>query len=83
MTRIATYKLDLFAVDTIVIAFETRERPGFALEVWEECLGFRALFATLHSEFDVDPEWYGTVMLPAFATNYRVLFERPASSTSP
>lgn len=82
VTRVATYKLDLFAVDSIVLAFETSERPGLVLEVREEYAGFRDLFSPLASELGVDTEWYRTVMLPPFAMNYRVLFERPAASTS-
>jgi len=69
-------RVDLFAVDEIVLAFETDDRLDLAIEVSEECLGFRELFTPLERKLGIAPGWYNNVMSPAFATNYRVIFER-------
>ena len=82
VTSVAAYKYDLFAVDEIVLAFETDDRPDLAIEVSEECPGFGDLFKPLERELGIAPDWYHDVMHPAFATNYRVIFQRPASATS-
>ena len=78
VTSVAAYKYDLFAVDEVVLAFETRDRPDLAIEVSEECPGFGDLFKPLERELGIAPDGYHDVMHPAFATNYRVIFERPA-----
>jgi hypothetical protein len=76
ISRVAAYKYDLFAVDEIVLAFETNDRPDVLIEVSEEWPGFADLFVPLTRELGVEAGWYNDVMHPAFATNYRVIFER-------
>ena len=80
LTRVVTLKYDLFAVDEIVLIFET---GSTAIEVSEDCAGFGTLFEPLERELGVNPEWYQTVMRPAFATNYRVIYERSGSRLLP
>jgi len=82
VTSVATYKYDRFAVDEIILAFETEQRPDLVIEVSEECLGFRDLFLPLERELGIGAGWFNEVMCPAFATNYRVLFERQNPATS-
>ncbi len=79
VTQVVTYKYDMFGYDEIVIAFAVLERPEVLQEVWEEWHGFKALSAELEGKLGIAPEWYETVMLPPFATNYRVLLERQPS----
>lgn len=76
ITRVAAHKYDLFAVDEIVLAFETNDRRDVVIEVSEEWPGFADLFAPLTRELCVEAGWYNHVMFPVFATSYRVLFER-------
>lgn len=75
VARVATYKHDNFSIDEIILAFETPvyDRP---IEVSEDCPGFDGLFGPLVSVLGVTPDWYQVVMKPAFAENYRIIYER-------
>lgn len=74
--RIFTYKVDCFAFDVIVLAFELRGRQE-VLEVSEEVEGFRELISAMDKAFPKgNPEWYFNLMQPAFAWNPTLLFER-------
>ena len=79
--RIATFKYDLWAVDEIVLEFESDDHPGLLLEVSEDWEGFRTLTERMESELGVGLEWWGEVVCPAFATNYRVIYQRDAQVT--
>lgn len=79
VTQVVTYKYDLFGYDEIVIAFAVLERPEVLQEVSEEWQGFNELRTELEGRLGIAPEWYETVMLPPFETNYRVLLERQPS----
>ena len=70
---IATYKRDLWIYDDIYLAFQAA--PDSWVEVSEEEPGFQLLVAEVERRYpDVPRDWFGTVMHPAFATNYRVLW---------
>lgn len=70
---IATYKLDLGTYDEICLAFKVAD--GSWVEVVESAPGFSDLMAEVDRRFpEIPRDWYRRVMLPAFATNYRVLW---------
>jgi len=70
---IATYKHDLFAYDDICLAFKVSDESW--LEVSEEEPGFQSLVQEVERRYpEVPRDWFHEVMLPAFATNYRVLW---------
>jgi len=72
--RIITYKVDCFAHDMIWLAFEQRGHDE-AIQIPEEAEGFADLMAALGKAFpQIDPEWYFTVMEPAFAEDFTVLY---------
>jgi hypothetical protein len=61
--------------DEIMVVFEVAESPGMVQEVSEEWVGFRELRGPLEERFGLSPDWFGQVMHPAFAPNYRVLYD--------
>jgi hypothetical protein len=79
VTKIATYKIDLFTIDEIVLAIEVAESPGMVQLVSEEWAGFHDLRVQMEEHFGLSPDWYSQVMHPAFAPNYRVLYEKGAA----
>ena len=81
MTRVETYKLDHFATDEIIVAFESIDLPGTTLRASEEWVGFSDLRAAMEQHLGIAPTWFADVMKPAFAENFRVLFERPDAGT--
>jgi hypothetical protein len=79
VTRIETYKVDLFTTDCICLLFE---QGGVAdpIQVSEEWAGFTELFEPLHRAFpDMTKSWYADVMKPAFVENRTVLYEVSAN----
>ena len=80
--RIRTQKLDLYTTDCIVLDFDLR--GGTVVRVSEEWPGFADLFGPLQAAFPtLSPHWYFEVMMPAFAANPALLFERPATAPGP
>lgn len=78
--RIFTYKVDCYAYDTILLAFERGGRED-ALHLREEVEGFQDLMSAMGKAFpSIDPEWYLNVMQPPFAENLTLLFEREAKA---
>jgi hypothetical protein len=74
--RVFTYKVDCYAYDVILLAFE-RHGHDEVLHIREETEGFQDLMSALPNAFpELDAEWYFKVMQPAFAENLTVLFER-------
>jgi hypothetical protein len=76
VSRIETYKRDLFIVDMICLDFvvDTHEIVYVA---HDEMNGFSDLAARLTHYFpSVPPDWWSEVASPAFATKHRVLYER-------
>jgi hypothetical protein len=72
--RIVGYKLDLFTVDEICIELHIGDR---AVRFNESTPGWYQLLERLRRVFPSIPEgWDWDVTLPAFATNYTVLYER-------
>lgn len=74
--KIAAYKYDLLSCDEICVA-AIGESEDSGIEVSEEWQGFGAFIAEMERRFPSIPEdWYGEVMVPAFARKETVLFER-------
>jgi hypothetical protein len=74
--NVAAFKRDLYAYDLICIAFETAE---FAYEINEEMTCWPAFVAEISTHLPgclKAEEWYLAVMLPAFKTNWTVLYSR-------
>ena len=79
VSRIETYKWDLFATDLICLGF-TVDSKQVTYEVDEEMSGFSELRDSMRSHFPSIPEdWWGVVAQPPFATNLRLLYERTAA----
>lgn len=76
VTRVATYKRDHFTTDEIIITFEVVDLPGTRFQASEEWAGFPDLRAAMERRLGISPAWFGDVMKPAFAENFRVLYER-------
>jgi len=73
LESIRTYKLDVFAYDLICIAFESSS--GECVAIHEQMKGFMGVVKQMEQTFpEIPSDWYTTVMLPAFATNERVLW---------
>jgi hypothetical protein len=77
ITKIAAYKRDLLTTDEIMLAIEVADSPRMVQEVSEEWENFAELFAPLEQRLGISPAWYHEIMIPAFETSFRVLFERP------
>ncbi len=76
VTRIEAFKLDCYVVDCICLRFHVRgETP---LTVDESMAGFETLAGVLERRLGISPEWYLTVMFPAFETNLAIIWEAPA-----
>lgn len=76
VSRIETYKRDLWATDLICLNIVVRSEE---IEVNEEMGGWGSLIQSLDgSGLDVVPdgEWYCRVLQPPFATNHEVIFPR-------
>ena len=81
VTKVATYKLDHFTTDEIILAFESTDLPGTTLQASEEWAGFSDLRTAMEQYLGIAPTWFSDVMKPAFVTNFRVLYERPDAGT--
>lgn len=75
VVEITCYKIDLFIYDHVCLGFRTCD--GNQIEMHESAEGFKALMTAIDERFEgVPPDWYLTVMFPAFERNYRVLWKR-------
>jgi hypothetical protein len=74
--RVVTFKLDLGTYDEIVLQFDVRDIAG-PVEVSEVYGGFTELRVAMERHLPgIGLDWYPNVMLPAFAENYAVIFQR-------
>lgn len=74
VNRIIGYKLDLFTTDEICIELHVGDR---AIRFSESTPGWYQFVARLQKVFPTIPKgWDMDIMVPPFATNYTVLFER-------
>lgn len=80
--EIATYKHDFWAYDMICLGF--RAGGDEWCEAWESMPGFVELSDRIRELWPSIPEkWYEDVMLPAFASNFRTLWQVSSGETSP
>jgi hypothetical protein len=75
ITKISTYKVDLFTYDQVCVGVHTF-RSANCIELQEEWEGFLALTEELERRFNIDKDWWSKVALPAFDENYAVLYAR-------
>ena len=69
-----TFKRDCYIYDDIRLAFRLADRW---VEISEESPEWSDLAAAMESHLPgVPADWYLEVMMPAFATNFRVLFRK-------
>ncbi len=73
--EITAYKLDLITTDEVRLRFGLDILP-FSIEVSEEMEGFEDFKTTAEIYFKFSEEWWSQVLLPPFATNECVLFQR-------
>lgn len=79
VSKIETYKWDLFSIDMICLDFTVDSRET-VYTADEEMDGFSELSTRLTHYFpSVASDWWGDVAFPAFATKHRVLYERPSA----
>ena len=79
VTRVETYKRDLLSVDMICLDFSV-EAQQFVYPTHDEMDGFDTLCRELARYFPSVPEdWWSDVAFPAFATNHRVLYQKPTA----
>lgn len=72
---IRTYKLDFWGYDMICLAFEIGEHRW--AEIWEGMVDFMDIAEDMQTRFSGIPaDWYREVMLPAFAPNERMLWQK-------
>lgn len=78
--KIAAFKRDCYAVDLICIALET---ANCVYEINEQMVSWSAFIEEIASYLPGclrAEEWYEAVMLPAFKTNWTVLYSREVAS---
>ena len=79
VTRIDTYKRDLFAVDMICLDFMVATRQ-LTFSTDDQMQGFDLLCRQLRHVFpSIAPDWWLQVAFPAFAIRHSVLYEAPAA----
>jgi hypothetical protein len=82
VTRIVAYKRDLWTVDLICLDFFVASRQ-LTYQADEEMHGFRDMSDRMRLLFpSVGESWWPEVAFPAFVTNEKVLYDKPAL-TSP
>jgi hypothetical protein len=75
VTKITSYKRDLFTVDLICLDFFVASRQ-LTYPTHEEMRGFRELAERMCRVFpSIAETWWPQVAFPAFATNERTLYE--------
>lgn len=79
VTRIVTYKRDLFSVDLICLDFFV-ESQQLTYTTHEEMQSFRDLCEQMQHSFpSIGEGWWSEVAFPAFATNEKILYDKPAA----
>jgi hypothetical protein len=74
--KVGAFKRDFYAVDLICIAFETAD---FVYEINEDMVCWPAFVEKIATHLPgclKAEDWYQSVMLPAFKTNWTVLYSR-------
>ena len=79
VTRIVTCKWDLFSVDLVCLDFVV-ESQQLIYQTDEDMQGFWDLCEQMHRLFpSISEGWWSEVVLPPFATNKKVLYDKPAT----
>ncbi|HEX6731927.1 MAG TPA: hypothetical protein VF074_18065 [Pyrinomonadaceae bacterium] len=80
--RVEAFKRDLYVVDLICLKFLSEDNT--TIEIDEEMDGWQSLIENLHEYLpgcQNFSEWFGAVALPAFKTNFRVIYRSDVKST--
>lgn len=78
LDAVCAWQVDTW-VDTLVVRFELMERGTFVC-MNDRMPGFKELMAEVERRCaGFEPDWRHSVMFPAFAENYTVLWKRRAS----
>lgn len=79
VSKVETYKRDLFAVDMICLDF-TVDKDQSVYMTHDDMNGFNELTSQLTRHFpSIAPDWWSRVAFPAFATNHGILYERSSA----
>jgi hypothetical protein len=79
VSRVQTYKQDLFSVDMICLDFVV-DADQMVYTIHDEMDGFSDLSNRLTQYFpSIASNWWSEVAFPAFATKYRILYENPSA----
>jgi hypothetical protein len=76
VSKVETYKRDLFSVDMICLDFAV-DADQRVYMTHDEMDGFSELSSRLTQYFpSIASDWWNEVAVPAFATKHRILYER-------
>jgi hypothetical protein len=79
VSKVETYKRDLFSVDMICVDFAV-DADQMVYMTNDEMDGFSELSIRLTSYFpSIASDWWSEVAFPAFATNHKILYEKPSA----
>jgi len=76
VSRIRTYKVDLFSVDMVCLEFDLGPAKA-TCTAHDDMNGFARLCDVIRRAFpSIREDWWSRVAFPAFATNSEVLYDR-------
>ena len=76
--EVYVFKRDLFAIDMICLSFKKLGKEEY-YEINEDMVGYHDLLEVLPKRLcNYDPEWFSSVVYPAFKPNCRMIWNKPA-----
>ena len=81
VAEISAFKLDCGVHDLVCLGFVLARLPDRMYVVDEQAVGFDALVEEVRRRYpSIDPDWFGKVAQPPFATNETLLWRREEST---